>query len=135
MNISNVMRLLDANGVPRLFSENIFNYLRALQEIAEGKNKYQHEDRRSDLHKAIVENVLLPMLGRDADTDIVYNKSKELLANLDKIWGIYDMTPFDLLDDNCLVWLTIYMWTFFSRTECKNFLEGKSDYIHGIHII
>lgn len=61
-------------------------------------------------------------------------RTKDITDNLDKVWAIYDGSPFDLLDDDCISWLASYLEKLFSSAECKNFLECKTQYIHGIHI-
>ena len=94
---------------------------------------YGLETRRQEAHDAMVEHVILPMLDAD-DKAQVYARTKDITDNLDKVWAIYDGSPFDLLDDDCISWLAIYLEKLFSSTECKNFLEGKTQYIHGIHI-
>lgn len=121
-------------------TEYILRYLFALQSIAAYKadmmdymTPYGLETRRQEAHDAMVEHVILPMLDAD-DKALVYVRTKDITDNLDKVWAIYDLTPFDLLDDDCISWLASYLEKLFSSTECKYFLEGKIQYIHGIHI-
>ena len=121
-------------------TEYILHYLFALQNIAAYKadmmdymTPYGLETRRQEAHDAMVEHVILPMLDAD-DKALVYARTKDITDNLDKVWAIYDGSPFDLLDDNCISWLAGYLKKLFSSTECKYFLEGKTQYIHGIHI-
>lgn len=135
------MKLLDANNVPKEFQETILKYLFALQNLALYKqdacdymSPYQLDKIRSIAHNNLVQNVILPILDKNADESLVYVRSKDILSNLDKVWKIYDKTEFDLTNDDCIQWLAIYLWKFIIKTECRYFLEGKTDFIHGIHI-
>ena len=121
-------------------TEYILRYLFALQSIAVYKADMMDymtpdglETRRQEAHDAMVEHVILPMLDTD-DKVQVYARTKDITDNLDKVWAIYDGSPFDLLDDDCISWLASYLEKLFSSAECKNFLEGRTQYIHGIHI-
>ena len=121
-------------------TEYILRYLFALQGIAEYKadmmdymTPYELEARRQEAHDAMVEHVILPMLDTN-DKAQVYARTKEITDNLDKVWAIYDGCPFDLLDNDCISWLANYMEKLFSSAECKNFLEGKTQGVNGIHI-
>lgn len=121
-------------------TEYILRYLSVLQSITAYKEDqmdymtpYALETRRQIAHDALVKHVILPMLNTD-DKALVYERSKDITDNLDKVWDIYDGSPFDQLDDDCIPWLAHYLDKLFSSSECKNFLEGKTAYIHGIHI-
>lgn len=121
--------------------EYILNYLYALQNILAYKSDamdfmtpYGLETRRQDAHNAMVQNVILPMLKSDVDSSEVYIRTKTITDNLDKVWKIYDSTPFDLLDDDCIPWLAKYLEKLFLSTECKYYLEGVTAYMHGINM-
>ena len=118
----------------------IRRYLYSLQNIASYKNDtmdymtpYALETRRQEAHNTMVQNLILPML-EECDESEVYIRTKDITDNLDKVWKIYDNSPFNLLDDDCISWLAKYMEKLFASTECKYFLEGKTGGIHGIHI-
>lgn len=119
----------------------IMEYLFALQRIWQYKadtddvhTPYQFEMCRQAMHTKLFDNVIRPMLNLyDGFTeDDAYIRSKELFANLDKIWAIYDQTPFSLDDDECVQWMTIYLDKFLNCTEVCYFLEGRTKYVHGV---
>lgn len=135
------MKLLDANNIPKEFQEPILKYLFSLQNLAfyrqdacDYMSPYQLDEIRSIAHGNLIRNVILLILDKNADESIVYVRSKDILTNLDKVWKIYDETEFDLTSDDCIQWLAIYLWKFIIKTESRYFLEGKIDFIHGIHI-
>lgn len=122
--------------------EYILKYLYSLQAILEYKidtkdyaTPYAFETRRKEAHDAMIENVILPLLNSDVDSSEVYIRTKMITDNLDKVFKIYDDTPFDLLDDDyCIPWLAKYLRKLFYSTECKYYLEGVTAHIHGIDI-
>lgn len=124
--------------------ERIKNYLFALQRIELYKedsgdcmSPYQFEMNRIDAHRELFDNDILPFLRHDVEgfnEHDAFVRSKELFSNLDKIWAIYDATPFDIKKDTCVKWLAKYLYKFLTSTETKYFLEGKTQFIHGIHI-
>ena len=120
---------------------NILNYLFVLQNIASYKNEttdhmtpYTFETMRQEAHNQMVRKVILPMLNGDVDESEVYIRTKMITDNLDKIWNIYDGSPFSLLDDECIHLLARYLRKLFLSTECKYYLEGVTAHLHGIDI-
>ncbi len=124
--------------------ERIRNYLFALQRIELYKedsgdcmSPYQFEMNRIGAHRELFDNDILPSLCCDMEgfnEHDAFVRSKELFSNLDKIWAIYDATPFDIKEDTCVMWLAKYLYKFLNSTETKYFLEGKTQFIHGINI-
>lgn len=120
----------------------IQKYLYALQAIlfykaaCDFQTPYQLEMNRQNAHNELVTNYILPMLTIEgcsfAESD-VYVRTKLILSNLDKVWKIYDDTEFDLTDDMCLAFLSKYLERLFSSSECKNYLEGRTEYLRGIN--
>ena len=80
---------------------------------------YQMEMYRKEMHIKLFDNVILPMLklcdGFTADD--AYIRSKELFGNLDKIWSIYDASPFNLEEDDQVQWMAVYLSQFLYSTE------------------
>lgn len=113
-------------------TEYILRYLFALQSIAAYKadmmyymTPYGLETRRQEAHDAMVEHVILPMLDTD-DKAQVYVRTKDITDNLDKVWAIYDGSPFDLLDDAMVTPLegdTVYVREDAFIKKAENFLE------------
>lgn len=122
-------------------NEHIQKYLHSIQAILLYKQDacdlstpYQLEANRQNAHNELVANYILPMLKIDSsfsDTD-VYVKTKLILSNLDKVWKIYDYTEFDLTNDTCLAFLAMYLEKLFTSSECKNYLEGRTEHLRGI---
>lgn len=111
------------------------NILFYQQDAGDFSTPYQLEMKRQNAHNELVANHILPMLKLDSsfsDTD-VYVRTKLILSNLDKVWKIYDNTEFDLKDDTCLAFLSLYLEKLFTSSECKNYLEGRTEYIRGIN--
>lgn len=126
-----------------LNKERILRYLFALQNIEcykadanDWQTPYQLEMIRKEAHKALFDNEILPLLKMKDGFDEydAYNRSKELFENLDKIWAIYDRSPFDLKNDGCIPDMAIYLDKFLMTTETRYYLEGTTKFIHGIHI-
>lgn len=137
------MALYDKYNLTEPMGRLLIKYVLALQNIMQYKvdandwqTPYQLETIRQNAHQELFDEAILPMLSLDEDVceDEVYLRSKELFSNLDKIWKIYDQTEFDLTDDNCMQWMVLYLYKFLNTTETKLYLEGKIQYIHGIHI-
>lgn len=137
------MTLYDKYNLTEPMGRLLIKYVLALQNITQYKadandwqTPYQLETIRQNAHRELFDNAILPLLKLDEDIseDDVYLRSKELFSNLDKIWKIYDGTEFDLTDDNCMEWMVLYLYRFLNTTETKLYLEGKIQYIHGIHI-
>lgn len=121
----------------------LIKYVTALQNIVQYKldandwqTPYQLETIRQNAHKKLFDEAILPLLqlSDGFDESEAYLRSKELFANLDKIWHIYDNTNFDLTKDADLQFMLIYLHKFLNTTETKYYLEGKTQYIHGIHM-
>ncbi|MBQ6771345.1 MAG: hypothetical protein IJP44_10275 [Bacteroidales bacterium] len=119
----------------------IIEYLMSLQRIWQYKadaddwhTPYQMEMCRQEMHRKLFDNVILPMLKLcDGFTDDdAYIRSKELFGNLDKIWAIYDATPFSLEEDEQVQWMAVYLSKFLYSTEVLYYLEGKTKYVHGV---
>ena len=135
------MSLYDKYFIPNSYKENVLRYLFTLQNIAQYKidaddvqTPYQFEMARKSMHDKLFNENILPML-KCEDEQLAYMRSKEIFANLDKVWGIYDQTPFDLTNDECITWMGVYLWKLLNTTECKYFLEGKTVRMHcGIHV-
>lgn len=124
-------------------ARDIDGYVSVLQAIAEYKadtdddrTPYQLEMRRKDMHDRLFSEDILPALSlrKGFTENDAYLRSKDIFSNLDKVWRIYDMTEFDITDDNCAKWLVTHLYHFLQTTETKYFLEGVTDKIHGIHI-
>lgn len=137
------MSLLDKYFIDDSFKENILRYLFSLQSIAQYKidandwqTPYQLETIRQNAHDKVFKENILPTLylvdGFDEHDS--YMRSKEIFSNLDKVWKIYDETDFDITKDECVPWMAIYLWKILRSTECKYFLEGRTQFLHGIHI-
>lgn len=133
----------DATFVNDRLAGDINDYVSVLQAIAEYKvdveddrTPYQLEMRRKDMHDKLFTEDILPILSlrKGFTENDAYFRSKEIFSNLDKVWRIYDMTEFDITDDNCTKWLVTHLYHFLQTTETKYFLEGVTDKIHGIHI-
>lgn len=110
------------------------NILFYQQDAGDFYTPYQLEMNRQHAHNELVANHILPMLKLDSsfsDTD-VYVRTKLILSNLDKVWKIYDDTEFDLKNDTCLAFLSRYLEKLFTSSECKNYLEGKTEHLRGI---
>lgn len=110
------------------------NILFYQQDACDFCTPYQLEMNRQNAHNELVANHILPMLKLDSsfsDTD-VYIRTKLIFSNLDKVWKIYDNTEFDLKDDTCLAFLALYLEKLFTSSECKNYLEGKTEHLRGI---
>ena len=123
--------------------EEIIRYIVVLQQIAcykfdadDVSTPYQLEMSRQAAHKTLFEKRILPMLKpvEGITDDDMFQRTKEIFSNLDKVWKIYDATEFDLKDDECVQWLCIYLQKFLFSTETLLFLEGKTKNIHGIHL-
>lgn len=124
--------------------KDILDYLFALQRIelykedsGDWQSPYQLEMCRIEMHRKLFDNQILPTLHLDVEgftEDDAFIRSKELFGNLDKIWRIYDLTPFDIKEDNDVAWMAKYLDKFLNTTETKYFLEGRIQFIHGIHI-
>lgn len=119
----------------------IIEYLMALQRIWQYKEDskdwltpYQMEMCRQAMHRKLFDNVILPMLKLyDGFTeDDAYIRSKEIFGNLDKIWALYDDSPFSLEEDEEIQWMAVYLSKFLYSSEVLNYLEGKTKYIHGV---
>jgi len=137
------MALYDKYNLTEPMGRLLIKYVLALQNIMQYKvdandwqTPYQLETIRQNAHQELFDNAILPLLelNESVSEDDVYLRSKELFSNLDKIWKIYDQTEFDLTDDNCMEWMVLYLYKFLNTTETKLYLEGKIQYIHGIHI-
>ena len=123
--------------------DEIVEYVELLHNIADYKyvaedisTPYAFEVNRAELHEKLFRNQILPRCHPvDGFTeDDMYARTKELFANLDKIWRIYDLTEFDLKDESCICFLCKYLQRFLFCTETLYFIEGRTTYIHGIHI-
>lgn len=121
--------------------KDILDYLFAIQAIEQYKedaddwhSPYQLEMRRIEMHKKLFDNLIYPLLSGGTDENDAFLRSKELFGNLDKIWKIYDSTEFDIKNDNCLTWMGLYLQKFLVCRETLYFIEGTTQYIHGIHI-
>ena len=123
----------------------IKDYVTTLQSIVDYKTfsddtrtPYTLEMQRQQLHNELFQDHILIFLDFDDQYEFTehdaYLRSKEIFANLDKVYRIYDMSPFDIADDHCVRDLCKYLKKFLLTTETIYFLNGKTDYIHGIHI-
>lgn len=119
------------------------DYVFALQAIAHYRadtddytTPYQLEMRRQAMHQKLFDNVILPTLHlADGFTEHdAFLRSKELFSHLDRIWGVYDRTPFNLQDDDCVSWLALYIDKYLSSTEAKYYLEGVTNFTHSVII-
>lgn len=137
------MSLLDKYFIEDSFKENCLRYLFTLQSIAQYKfdandcsTPYQFEQSRKIAHDRLFQENILPTLKLEegfSEYD-AYNRSKEIFSNLDRVWKIYDETEFDLTKDDTIPWLVLYLWKLLRSTEGKYYLEGHTQYIHGINI-
>jgi hypothetical protein len=137
------MSLLDKYFIEDSFKENCLRYLFTLQSIALYKfdtddysTPYQFEQSRKIAHDRLFQENILPTLKLEegfSEYD-AYNRSKEIFSNLDRVWKIYDETEFDLTKDDTIPWLVLYLWKLLRSTEGEYYLEGHTQYIHGINI-
>lgn len=130
------MSIIDRYFIPNPFKENALRYLFALQNIAQYKinaddvcTPYQFEMSRKYMHDRLFRENILPML-KCEDEQLSYMRSKEIFANLDKVWKIYDETLFDITNDECVTRMVVYLWELLNTTECRYFLEGKTVRMH-----
>ena len=137
------MSLLDKYFIDDTFKDRCLRYLFSLQSILmyktdanDWQTPYQLETNRQNAHRKLFDDAILPMLRLEegSDENDAYMRSKDIFGNLDKVWKIYDDSEMDLTDDSCIPWMVIYLWKLISSTEGKFFLEGRTQYIHGIHI-
>ena len=121
--------------------QDIKDYLYILQSISNWQSEfngtgtpYAFETRRCELHKRIYETHVFPFLEDGTDYNEAYQRSKELFSRLDQIWHIYNASPFDLNDDECIIQLSKDLGTFLLKTETLFYLEGRTAHIHGLDI-
>ena len=121
--------------------QDIKDYLHVLQSISNWSKEfggtgtpYAFETRRCELHNRIFETHVFPFLEDGADFNFAYQRSKELFSRLDQIWAIYNLAPFDLDNDECIIDLAKDLVTFLLKTETLYYLEGKTAHIHGLDI-
>ena len=123
--------------------DEIIDYVELLHSIMSYKydaddasTPYTFEVKRTELHENLFRNRILPLCNPvDGFTeDDMYLRTKELFANLDKIWRIYDLTEFDLKKRECVRFMCQYLQKFLFTTETLYFIEGRTAYIHGIHV-
>ena len=127
---------MDMNTAIQKYLYSLQNILFYQQDACDFSTPYQLEMNRQNAHNELVANHILPLLNIEkengfSDTD-VYVRTKLILSNLDKVWKIYDNTEFDLKDDTCLAFLSLYLEKLFASSECKNYLEGRTEHLRGI---
>lgn len=95
---------------------------------------YGLEQRRAEIHHALFYEHILPMLKIDEghDESDAYMRSKEIFANLDKVFKLNASMKFDLMDDECLTMLCKILCRFLVCTETIYFLEFRTNYIIGV---
>ena len=92
---------------------------------------YGLESRREEAHEKVMDFVM-GSLNPEADYNEVYLRTKDIMSRLDKVWKIYDDTPFDILSKEFIVWMPHYLTRLFASTECKYYLEGKIDGLRNV---
>jgi hypothetical protein len=121
--------------------EMIKEYLWTLYRVAKIRknNNYAYlpyglEYQRADAHnKLFKEGILSFVKARDDwSEDDIYQRTKDIFANLDKVFALYNAFPLDLTNPEIIHILTLDLNRFFCRSEVKMFLEGKTNYIKGV---
>lgn len=121
--------------------DKIKEYLRVMQtiEMMRGDEDltyvtpYGLNSRRMDLHDALFQELyrtLTPVEGFSEND--VYWRSKEIFSRLDKVFKLYNEFDLDLKNTEHIIILTSDLEKFLSKREVKNYLEGRSNGIHGV---
>lgn len=124
-------------------SDEIIDYVTVLRDITlyksdtkEFSTPYTLENMRDAAHKKLFQDKILPMchLVENFTENDAYERTKEIFSNLDKVWAVYDATEFDW-SSRCFVrFMSEYLQKFLLSTEVLYFIEGRTQFVHGIHI-
>ena len=82
---------------------------------------------RMDKHDALFNEIASSLsLAEGFTSDDAYWRSKDLFANLDKIFRLYNDFDLDLTNREHVTLLEKDLYRFISSTEVKNFLDGRT---------
>jgi len=130
---------MEMNGIDTF--DSIYEYVGLLQSIAlyqfdadDIQTPYAFEMKRKELHENLFREHILPHCNptEGFTEQDMYARTKDIFANLDKVWAIYDASEFDLKDDSCVTFLCRYLEKLLSSTEAVYYIEGRTKHIHGI---
>lgn len=118
----------------------IREYLRILQCIAISKGGDifaptlpGYNARRMDIHQRLFEKLMEGLtLAEGFSSDDTFWRSKEIFANLDKVFRLYNDFELDLENTEHILILAKDLEKFLSKTEVKYYLEGKTNGITGV---
>lgn len=120
------------------FKEELLDYLDILHQIAIFHESYAYstphvlEGKRAEAHRNLFENHIAPFLEDGTDVESAYIRSKDIFSNLDKVYRIFSITPFDLNDFGEMRMFSRELAHFLMGAEVLNYLEGKTQYIHNV---